>query len=119
MVIWQGVLLSLFCGFFGGIANLLINSESAIIPRFFVDNEGNKHLIYGLIKPLVLGVIAGPIAVFNMYESLAWYQIAYLSIVSGIAGGATLTTLANRVVSSAKRNAEAEQDQFDVQQKTG
>lgn len=114
MAVWQGILLSLGCGLIGGIANLLINSESALMPRFHLDDEGNRHLLYGFIKPLIIGMIAGPIAVFNMYENLEWYQIAYLSIVSGIAGSATLNAIANRYLNEAKKTAIAQQNMFEV-----
>lgn len=112
------ILLATACGIVGGIGNLLLMGESMVMPRRIKDPDGNTHFVFGFLKQLVLGAIAGPVSILNLVGDLPLYNIAYLSIVSGIGSSAILTSAVQRAVKQSKTEVQQELAKFDFKQKT-
>ncbi|TLS38312.1 DUF4257 domain-containing protein [Pseudalkalibacillus caeni] len=112
--IWIRLIVSIGCGILGGIANLLNNEESFVMPRIFKDSNGNSRLLPGFLKELILGAIAGPLLAFPMNETLPWFNLITMSLIGGMGGSSILTALASRQLNRLKAEIEIEMNCFDV-----
>jgi hypothetical protein len=115
MEIHEALLTALFCGLIGGLANIMIYKDAQFsYPRIFIDEEGNKTLIFGSMKELFLGVLAGILSILPVYEAVPGWYVFYLSLLSGVGGSTVITGLLDKRVNNKKKQVGEELSQYDI-----
>ncbi len=79
-------------GGIGGLGHILVFKNGHFtFPRKFIDDQGEKHYLFGSSKDIIIGVLAGYLSVLPVAETVpAWYVI-YISLISGIGGSSVIT----------------------------
>lgn len=108
------IFIAIGCGLVGGVVNIVLTGESMVFPKTFVDADGNKRLIFGFIKELLLGAIAAPLSIINLIDKLPLSNMIYLATVSGIGSSAILNSFVQKAVKNSKEDANQDLDNYNV-----
>lgn len=115
MELYQALLIALFCGLLGGLANIMIyNNAQFSFPRVFKDDKGNKHFLFGSTKELFLGMLSGTLSILPVYQTVPGWYIFYLSLLSGVGGSTVITGLLDKRVRKKKDEVGEELSKYDI-----
>jgi hypothetical protein len=101
-------------GLIGGIGNTFMYGGRFTLPRVFFDDKGDKHIIYGSLTQLFLGMLSGMIAVLPTYQIIPVGYAMYVSILSGIGGSSFIGGMLDKRVERRKYEAEDKLNKYDV-----
>lgn len=92
MSIIEVILLPMLMGGIGGLGHILVFKNGHFtFPRKFIDDQGEKHYVFGSVKDIIIGVLAGFISVLPVVDTVPVWYIIYISLLSGIGGSSVIT----------------------------
>ncbi|MCP3742536.1 DUF4257 domain-containing protein [Rossellomorea sp. BNER] len=122
MSLLEVILLPMIMGGLGGLGHILIFKNGHFtFPRKLVDENGEKHIIFGSTKDIIIGIFAGYLSILPVMDTMPiWYAI-YISLLSGIGGSSVITRKIeqNLAVTKAEYIQELSQYQLETTSKGG
>ncbi|RLQ93754.1 DUF4257 domain-containing protein [Falsibacillus albus] len=92
MSLIEMIVLPMLMGGIGGLGHILVFKDGEFtFPRKFVTENGETHYVFGSIKDILIGIIAGLLSVLPVAESVPIWYVVYISLVSGIGGSSVIT----------------------------
>lgn len=115
MDIGYALLIAIPSGFLGGLGHIMIyNGGRFTFPRTFIDENGDKHLLFESVKDLFLGALAGTLSILPVYSVVPGPYIGYLALLAGAGGSSVITGLIDKHISSKKQQVALDVAQYDV-----
>lgn len=104
MSIIEVILLPMLMGGIGGLGHILVFKNGHFtFPRKFIDDQGEKHYVFGSVKDIIIGVLAGFISVLPVVDTVPVWYIIYISLLSGIGEVPSSREKSNKILQRRRR----------------
>jgi hypothetical protein len=116
MSLIEVILLPMLMGGIGGLGHILIFKNGHFtFPRKFVDDQGEKHYLFGSTKDIIIGVLAGYLSVLPVIETIPMWYAIYISLLSGIGGSSVITRKIEQNLATTKASYIQELSQYQLE----
>lgn len=103
MSLFEVILLPMLMGGIGGLGHILVFKNGHFtFPRKFIDDQGEKHYLFGSTKDIIIGILAGYLSVLPVVETVPVWYVIYISLLSGIGGSSVITRKIEQNLASTK-----------------
>ncbi|XXM72253.1 DUF4257 domain-containing protein [Lysinibacillus sphaericus] len=110
------ILLPMLMGGIGGLGHILIFKNGHFtFPRKFIDDQGEKHYLFGSTKDIIIGVLAGYLSVLPVIDTIPMWYAVYISLLSGIGGSSVITRKMEQSLATTKESYIQELSQYQLE----
>ncbi|KSU61632.1 hypothetical protein AS034_14970 [[Bacillus] enclensis] len=116
MSLIEVILLPMLMGGIGGLGHILIFKNGHFtFPRKFIDDQGEKHYLFGSTKDIIIGVLAGYLSVLPVIDTIPMWYAIYISLLSGIGGSSVITRKMEQSLATTKESYIQELSQYQLE----